>query len=95
MIEYSRHARERMARHAISEAEIALCLADPDRIETDRWPDSICYLRCVSGRSRALRVVVRITQRNFVITVHPAGGSNVRKRKNHAPRQMGRRRRLA
>ncbi len=71
MIEYSRHARERMDERGITEAQIALCLADPDRIEPDDLPDRIRYLRCLPGHSRALRVVVRIEQRQFVITVLP------------------------
>ncbi len=41
MIEYSGHARERMAERGISEDAVALCLADPDRIEPDLKPDHI------------------------------------------------------
>ena len=71
MIEYSRHARERMEERGITEAQIALCLADPDGIEPDDLLDRIRYVRCVPGHSVALRVVVRIEQHNFVITVLP------------------------
>ena len=71
MIEYSRHARERMKERGITEAQIALCLADPDGIEPDDLLDRIRYVRRVPGHSVALRVVVRIEQRNFVITVLP------------------------
>ena len=60
MIEYSQHARERMEERGITEEQIALCLTTPERIEPDDRPDSIRYLRCVLGHSRALRVVVRI-----------------------------------
>jgi hypothetical protein len=71
MIEYSQHARERMAERGITEAQVAQCLADPDRIEPDDLPDRIRYLRCVRGHTRMLRVVVRIEQRTHVITVLP------------------------
>ena len=71
MIEYSPHARERMAEQGISEEWVALCLSDPDRIEPDPKPDRIRFLRCIPGKRRPFRVVVRIRQRNFVITVHP------------------------
>ena len=71
MIEYSRHARERMDERGITEEQIALCLNNPDRKEPDDEPDRIRYLRCVPGHSVALRVVVRIEQRDFVITVLP------------------------
>ena len=71
MIEYSRHAREQMAEREITENQVELCLTDPDRIEADDLPDRIRYLRCVPGHSRPLKVVVRIEQRNYVITVHP------------------------
>ena len=71
MIEYSRHARERMEERDITEAQIELCLVDPDRIEADDLPDRIRYLRCVPSHGVALRVVVRIQQRNFVITALP------------------------
>ena len=71
MIEYSRHARERMAEREITEHQVELCLAAPDRIEADDLPDRIRYLRCVPGHSVAIRVVVRVVQRNFVITVTP------------------------
>ena len=71
MIEYSRHARERMEERGITEAQVAQCLADPDMIEPDDLPDRIRYLRCVQGHTRKLRIIVRIEQRNYVITVHP------------------------
>ena len=73
MIEYSPHARERMAERDVTEHQIKLCLADPDRIEADDLPDRIRYLRCVPGHGHPLRVVVRIEQRNFVITALPDG----------------------
>ena len=71
MIEYSQHARERMEERNVTERQVELCLADHDRIEPDDLPDRIRYLRCVSGHSVTIRVVVRIEQRNFVITVTP------------------------
>lgn len=71
MIEYSPHARERMAERDITEQQVQLCPANPDRIEADDLPDRIRYLRCVPDHSRAIRVVIRIEQRNFVITVLP------------------------
>ena len=71
MIRYSQHARERMAEREVTEYQVELCLADPDRIEADDLPDRIRYLRCVPGHSVKIRVVVRIEQRNFVITVTP------------------------
>lgn len=71
MIEYSRHVRQQMDKRGITEHQIAQCLADPDTIESDDRPDRIRYLRCVPGHSRALRVVVRFEQHNFVVTVHP------------------------
>lgn len=71
MIEYSQHARERMAERGITEEQIALCLDCPAIIEPDDRPGSIRYLRCVPGHSVKIRVVVRIEQRNFVITVTP------------------------
>ena len=73
MIEYSPHARERMAEREILEEWIELCLADPDRIDPDPKPDRIRFIRCVPGQRHPLRVVVRIEQRNFVITVLPDG----------------------
>ena len=73
MIEYSQHARERMEERDVTERQVELCLADPDRIEPDDLPDRIRYLRCVPGHSVTIRVVVRIEQRNFVITVTPDG----------------------
>ena len=71
MIEYSRHARTRMADEAISETQVRMCLNDPDIIESDPDPTVIRFLRCVPGHSRKIRVVVRNTQRNFVVTAHP------------------------
>ena len=71
MIEYSRHARRRMAEREVTAYQVELCLTDPDRIEADDRPGSIRYLRCVPGHSVMIRVVVRIEQRNFVITVTP------------------------
>ena len=71
MIEYSQHARERMAQREVTENQVELCLADPDTIEADDLPDRIRYLRCVPGHSVKIRVVVLIEQRNFVITVTP------------------------
>ena len=73
MIEYSRHARARMAKRGISEAAVCLCLHDPDIIEPDPDPAVIRFLRCVPGHSRKIRVVVRNHQRNFVVTAHPDG----------------------
>ena len=60
-----------MEERGITENQVELCLADPDRIEADDLPDRIRYLRCVPGHSVAIRVVVRIEQRDFVITVMP------------------------
>ena len=62
-----------MAERSIPEEWVALCLSDPDQIEPDPKPDRIRYLRCVPGQRRPLRVVVRIRQQNYVITVHPDG----------------------
>ena len=70
MIEYSSHARERMAERNITEPEIMLCLSDPDRIEPDPLPDRIRFIRCILGQRHPYRVVVRANRRNFVITVH-------------------------
>ena len=71
MIEYSQHARERMAERNITENQIELCLGNPDRIEADDLPDRIRDIRCVPGHNRAIRAVVRIEQRKFIITVLP------------------------
>ena len=71
VIEYSRHARVRMAEGRISEAAVQLCLRDPDFIEPDPDTTLIRFLRCVPGHSRKIRVVVRNRQRNFVVTAHP------------------------
>ena len=71
MIEYSRHARVRMAEEQISEAAVQLCLSDPDFIEPDPDTTVIRFLRCVPGHSRKIRVVVRSQQLNFVVTAHP------------------------
>ena len=58
-----------MAEREIPEEWIELCLSDPDWIEPDPLPDRIRFLRCIPGQRHPFRVVVRIHQRNFVITV--------------------------
>ncbi len=70
MIEYSRHAREKMAERELEEKWILLCLSDPD-IEIPE-PDTGCtvYLRCLPGRSQMLRVVVPDNRPNFIVSVY-------------------------
>ena len=71
MIEYSRHARERMIRYDITESRIAYCLANPTLILPDELPDRVRYYGCCPGQRYMYRIVVRNDQRNFVITAFP------------------------
>ena len=71
MIEYSRHAREKMAVRRYPDEWVELCLNDPDAVRPDpKHPDRVQILRCIPGRWQMLKVVVPMNRRNFVITVH-------------------------
>ena len=71
MIEYSRHAREKMAERRYPEEWVDLCLADPDVVLPDpKHSDRIQILRCILGRRQMLKVVVPRNRQDYVITVH-------------------------
>ena len=71
MIEYSRHARERMVKYALQEEWVERCLQEPELTEPDPDPGAYRFFSCMPGHSVKIRVVVRNPERNFVITVHP------------------------
>lgn len=71
MIEFSRHARERMEEYGISEACVSACLANPVFMQRDPLPDRVRYYGCCTGRRYAVRVVVLEHDRKFVVTAHP------------------------
>ena len=71
MIEYSRHAREKMEERKYSEEWVEICLEDPDMIFPDpKHPDRVQILRCIPGHRQMLKVVVPENRRDYVITVH-------------------------
>ena len=71
MIEYSRHAREKMAERGYPEEWVGFCLEAPDLVRPDpKHPDRVQILRCIPGRLQMLKVVVPENRRNYVITVH-------------------------
>ena len=71
MIEYSRHAREKMAERRYPEEWVELCLNDPDVVRSDpKHSDRVQILRCIPGRRQMLKVVVPEDRREYVITVH-------------------------
>ncbi len=70
MIEYSRHALEKMAERGLEEEWILFCLSDPDIEISEPGTGCTVYLRCLPGRSQMLRVVIPDDRPNFVISVY-------------------------
>ena len=71
MIEYSRHAREQMAKRNYPDEWVEFCLQDPDIVRSDpKHPDRIQMFRCIPGRWQMLKVVVPKDDPEYIITVH-------------------------
>ena len=70
MIEYDEHAIHEMQERGIEKSWVEETLESPEDIVVDEQKRRASYIKCLTGRHYALRVVVPSYRRTYVITAY-------------------------